>query len=135
MLYLMNKCESVSVVNDQRGSPTWAVDLSDALLSIIMAVQEGRQIPYGVYHYSNEGIITWFDFAIEIYDRGRQLGLIQKNCVVKPCSSAEYPTRVKRPAYSVLDKTKFKSTLGMGIPPWDKSLITFLEQKAVDAYS
>jgi dTDP-4-dehydrorhamnose reductase len=135
MLHLMNERDSVSVVDDQRGSPTWAGDLSDALLGIITAVQEGRQIPYGVYHYSNEGIITWFDFAREIYDQGRRLGLIKKDCAIKPCSSAEYPARVKRPAYSALDKTKFKTTLGMDIPLWDKSLITFLEQKAFNACS
>jgi dTDP-4-dehydrorhamnose reductase len=135
MLRLMNERDSVSVVDDQRGSPTWTADLAEALLGIITAVQEGRQIPYGVYHYSNEGVITWFDLACEIYDQGRRLGLIQKDCAVKPCSSAEYPARVKRPAYSALDKTKFKTTLGMDIPPWDKSLITFLEQKTFDAHS
>jgi dTDP-4-dehydrorhamnose reductase len=132
MLRLMNERDSVSVVDDQRGSPTWARDLSEALLGIVTAVQEGRSIPYGVYHYSNEGNITWFDFALEIYSQGRRLGLIKKDCAVSPCSSAGYPARVKRPAYSVLDKTKFRAALGVDIPSWDESLIKFLEQKAKD---
>jgi dTDP-4-dehydrorhamnose reductase len=132
MLRLMNERDSVSVVDDQRGSPTWAGDLSEALLGIVTAVEEGRSIPYGVYHYSNEGNITWFDFAVEIYCHGRRLGLIKKDCALKPCSSAGYPAKVKRPAYSVLDKTKFRAALGMDIPSWDESLIKFLEQKARD---
>jgi dTDP-4-dehydrorhamnose reductase len=132
MLRLMNERGSVSVVDDQRGSPTWARDLSEALLGIVTAVQEGKSIPYGVYHYSNEGNITWFDFASEIYCHGRRLGLVKKDCAVTPCSSAEYPAKVKRPAYSVLDKTKFRAALGMDIPSWDESLVKFLEQKAKD---
>jgi dTDP-4-dehydrorhamnose reductase len=132
MLRLMNERGGVSVVDDQRGSPTWAADLSEALLGIITAAGEGRHIPYGVYHYSNEGNITWFDFALEIYSQGRRLGLIKKDCALSPCSSAEYPARVTRPAYSVLDKTKFRAALGMDIPSWDESLIKFLEQKAKD---
>jgi dTDP-4-dehydrorhamnose reductase len=130
MLRLMNERDRVSVVNDQRGSPTWARDLSEALLGIVTAVQEGNPVPYGVYHYSSEGNITWFDFASEIYRHGRRLGLIKKDCAVNPCSSAEYPARVKRPVYSVLDKTKFRAALGMDIPSWDESLVKFLEQKA-----
>jgi dTDP-4-dehydrorhamnose reductase len=131
MLRLMNERDSVSVVDDQRGSPTWTRDLAEALLGIIAAVEEGRDIPYGVYHYTNEGNISWFDFAVEICRQGRRLGLIKKDCTVKPCSSAEYPAKVKRPAYSVLDKTKFRAALGMDIPSWDESLIKFLEQKAI----
>jgi dTDP-4-dehydrorhamnose reductase len=130
MLRLMNECGSVSVVDDQRGSPTWTMDLAEALLGIITAVEQGRNIPYGVYHYTNAGNITWFDFAVEICRQGRRLGLIKKDCAVKPCSSAEYPAKVKRPAYAVLDKTKFRKALGMDIPSWDESLIKFLEQKA-----
>jgi dTDP-4-dehydrorhamnose reductase len=129
MLRLMNERHRVSVVDDQRGSPTWAADLSGALLGIITAAGEGRRVPYGIYHYSNEGSISWFDFALEIYSQGRRLGLIKNACAVKPCAGSEYPARVKRPAYSVLDKTKFKAALGMDIPSWDESLVKFLEQK------
>jgi dTDP-4-dehydrorhamnose reductase len=132
MLRLMNERDSVSVVNDQRGSPTWARDLSGALLALIRTVRENHQrpagnpVPYGIYHYTNEGEIAWFDFAREIYAQGRRLGLIHKECEVKPCISAEYPSRVTRPAYSVLDKTKIRAALHLDIPSWDKSLAHYL---------
>jgi dTDP-4-dehydrorhamnose reductase len=122
MLRLMNEREEVKVVDDQRGSPTWAADLSRALLALIRACPAP-----GVYHYTNEGAVTWFDFAREIYRRGRGLGLIKKDCAVRPCTSAEYPARVTRPACSVLDKTKIKTVLGLSIPPWEESLGQYLE--------
>jgi dTDP-4-dehydrorhamnose reductase len=130
MLRLMNERDQVKVVDDQRGSPTWASDLSAALLDIITAAGEDRHVPYGIYQYTNEGSISWFDFALEIYEQGRRLGLIKKDCAVKPCTSAEYPTKVKRPGYSVLDKTKIRSALGIDIPAWDESLIKYLQTRA-----
>ncbi|MDR2246780.1 MAG: dTDP-4-dehydrorhamnose reductase [Treponema sp.] len=126
MLRLMKERDVVSVVDDQRGSPTWAYDLSGAIADIIRAWQWGRQIPYGIYHYTNEGNITWFDFAREIYEQGRRLGLLTGECSVKPCTSAEFPAKVKRPAYSVLNKTKIRVALGIDIPTWDESLIKYL---------
>jgi dTDP-4-dehydrorhamnose reductase len=133
MLRLMNERDQVKVVDDQRGSPTRAADLSEALLGIITAAGEGRHVPYGIYQYTNEGSISWFDFALEIYEQGRRLGLIKKDCAVIPCTSAEYPAKVKRPGYSVLDKTKIRTALGIDIPAWDESLIKYLEQKAKEA--
>jgi dTDP-4-dehydrorhamnose reductase len=130
MLRLMNEKPSVSVVDDQKGSPTWAYDLSGAIADIINAAHLDRQIPYGVYHFSNEGSITWFDFAREIYEQGRNLGLIRKDCGIKPCASAEYPAKVKRPAYSVLDKGKIKAALGSAIPEWQASLERYLKSIA-----
>ena len=94
------------------------------MLAVINA--GGRDIPFGIYHYTNEGDITWFDFAAEIYRQGRELGRIAKDCAVLPCTSAEYPAKVKRPAYSVLDKSKIKSAAGIRIPCWDASLKEFL---------
>ncbi|MDR2478029.1 MAG: dTDP-4-dehydrorhamnose reductase [Treponema sp.] len=126
MFRLMNERDSVLVVNDQRGSPTWAGDLAELITEIIKADCRGRTIPYGIYHYSNKGDITWFDFASEIYSQGRRLGLIEKDCAVKPCVSTEYPSKVNRPAYSVLDKTKIAAALGVNIPAWDESLTTYL---------
>jgi len=126
MLRLMNERDEVKVVNDQRGSPTWAFDLASAVLAVITAADQGKNIPFGMYHYTNEGDISWFDFAQEIYQQGRELGRISKNCAVKPCTSAEYPAKVKRPAYSVLNKSKIKAALGIDIPAWDKSLKEFL---------
>ncbi|MCL1931031.1 MAG: dTDP-4-dehydrorhamnose reductase [Treponema sp.] len=127
MLRLMNERDEVKVVNDQQGSPTWAFDLASALLAVIAAADTGKNIPFGIYHYTNEGNITWFDFAKEIYRQGRGLGRINKNCAVKSCTSAEYPAKVKRPAYSVLDKSKIKAALGIAIPAWDASLKEFLQ--------
>ncbi|MDR3146797.1 MAG: NAD(P)-dependent oxidoreductase, partial [Treponema sp.] len=128
MLRLMNEREEVNVVDDQRGSPTWAGDLSRVLLSLILACDTPGALPApGLYHYTNEGASTWFDFAREIFRQGQGLGLIKKDCAVRPCTSAEYPARVTRPAYSVLDKTKIKTALGLAIPPWEESLARFLK--------
>jgi len=129
MLRLMNERDEVKVVNDQRGSPTWTFDLAAVILTLINTVDSGKEIPFGVYHFTNEGNITWFDFAKEIYRQGREQGRITKDCAVNPCTSAEYPAKVKRPAYSVLDKSKIKSALGIKIPAWDESLKEFLKKQ------
>jgi dTDP-4-dehydrorhamnose reductase len=120
MLRLMNERDEIKVVNDQRGSPTWSYDLANTILAV-------NNIPFGIYHFSNEGDTTWFDFAKEIYKQGKELGLIKKDCNVKPCTSAEYPSKVRRPAYSLLDKSKIKKALGIEIPAWDKSLKEFFK--------
>ena len=127
MLRLMNERDEVKVVNDQRGSPTWARDLASAIIALLQAVDSGKTVPSGIYHYTNEGNITWFDFAKEIFRQGWELGRISKDCIVKPCTSAEYPAKVTRPTYSVLDKTKIKTTLKIDIPAWDKSLKEYLK--------
>jgi dTDP-4-dehydrorhamnose reductase len=127
MLRLMREWNTVSVVNDQRGSPTWTRDLAEAIITLIRAVDGGRTVPPGIYHYTNEGNITWFDFARQIYALGRELGLLTGDCTVKPCTSAEFPSKVRRPAYSVLDKTKIKAALGLEIPLWDQSLKEYLK--------
>jgi len=122
MLRLMKEKESISVVNDQKGSPTWAYDLAKAIIEIIKQSNESKTVPYGIYHYTNEGEITWYDFAKEIYKQAREQGILIKDSEVKPCTSAEFPAKVTRPAYSVLDKTKIKTTLGINIPIWNESL-------------
>jgi dTDP-4-dehydrorhamnose reductase len=127
MLRLMNGRDEIKVVNDQWGSPTWAYDLAGTVLAFIKAADSGKDIPFGIYHYTNEGNITWFDFASEIYSRGRELGRVTRDCTVLPCASAEYPSKVKRPAYSVLDKTKIRAALGLKIPAWDESLKEYLK--------
>jgi dTDP-4-dehydrorhamnose reductase len=137
MLSLMRERDSVSVVNDQRGSPTWAFDLAGTIITLIQTAdsgksrENGKTIPRGIYHFSGEASsdagITWFDFASAIYDRARARGLLTKPCAIKPCTSAEFPAKVKRPAYSVLDKTKIKAALGITIPDWKESLEEFLK--------
>jgi dTDP-4-dehydrorhamnose reductase len=122
MLRLMNEQDEIKVVNDQHGSPTWTLDLASVVLKIAT-----DDIQFGIYHFTDEGNITWFDFAREIYKQGRELGLISKDCAVKPCTSNEYPSKVKRPMYSVLDKSKIKAALGIEIPAWDISLGEYLK--------
>ncbi|MDR0301845.1 MAG: dTDP-4-dehydrorhamnose reductase [Treponema sp.] len=126
MLRLMNEQDEIKVVNDQLGSPTWTFDLSSTVLAFIKIVESGKNIPFGIYHFTNEGNISWFDFAKEIFKQGREHGRITKDCAVKPCTSADYPAKVKRPAYSVLDKSKI-AALGIEIPAWDISLREFLK--------
>jgi dTDP-4-dehydrorhamnose reductase len=120
MLRLMNEKDEIKVVNDQRGSPTWAYDLAQAVLAV-------DNITFGIYHYTNEGNITWFDFAKEIYKQGKDTGFIKKDCMITPCTSAEYPSKVKRPSYSVLDKNKIKKAMGIEIKSWDESLKDYLK--------
>jgi dTDP-4-dehydrorhamnose reductase len=112
MLRLMQSKEEIGVVADQQGSPTYAADLAKAILSIVTS---GKWVS-GIYHYSNEGVITWFDFAKAIQE------YIQSNCRVNAIPTSAFPTPAKRPAYSVLDKEKIKSTFGVAIPDWRDSL-------------
>jgi dTDP-4-dehydrorhamnose reductase len=127
MLRLMRERDAVPVVDDQRGSPTWAFDLANTIAALITAVDKGKPVPFGIYHYTNEGNSTWFEFAQEIYRQGRELGLLTRDCAVTPCTSAEFPARVTRPAYSVLDTSKIKAALGITIPEWGASLGEFLK--------
>jgi len=126
MLKLMNSRDSVGVVADQKGSPTWARDLAAAILTI---VGTPRAIA-GIYHFTDEGEISWYEFAKEIYAQGRELGLIGHECDIRPLMTAEYPTKAKRPAYSVLSKDKIKDTFGVSVPQWQESLSRYLEEQA-----
>ncbi|MEN9548243.1 MAG: hypothetical protein RIR12_834 [Bacteroidota bacterium] len=116
MLKLMQERESINVVADQIGSPTYAADLAAAMMHIILS---GKWVP-GIYHYSNDGIISWFDFAVAIKNEA------SLNCIISPIPSSAYPTPAKRPAYSVLDKSKITRTFELPILPWLQSLQTCL---------
>ena len=129
MLRLMNEKDSLKVVNDQRGSPTYAVDLAKAVLRIIQFDNHR----YGVYHYSNEGNITWYDFACEIYRQGKRMGLIKKDCSVEPCTSSEFPQKAHRPSFSLLNKQKIKETFSLSIPQWNESLSSYLKGVTLNA--
>ena len=124
MLRLMNERESLKVVNDQRGSPTYAVDLAKAVLRI-MQLDNHR---YGIYHYSNEGNITWYDFACEIYKQAKNIGLITSECSVIPCTSTEFSQKAHRPSFSLLNKEKIKVSFSLSIPQWDESLSSYLKE-------
>ena len=115
MLRLTAEREQLNVVFDQVGTPTYAGDLALAIFSIIEAgVYEGNE---GVYHFSNEGVCSWYDFAVEIAAAAGHT-----NCRINPCHSSEFPSPVTRPPYSVLDKTKIKNTFDIDIPHWRESM-------------
>ena len=115
MMRLTAEREQVNVVFDQVGTPTYAGDLALAIFSIIEAgVYEGNE---GIYHFSNEGVCSWYDFAVEIAAVAGNTG-----CRVNPCHSSEFPSPVTRPSYSVLDKTKIKETFDIDIPHWRESM-------------
>lgn len=115
MLNLTSTKPQLKVVFDQVGTPTYAQDLADAIVDIISRRQlEGNE---GTYHFSNEGVCSWYDFAKTIASKaGNDV------CDIRPCHSDEFPSVVVRPSYSVLDKTKFKETFGRDIPYWVDSL-------------
>lgn len=125
MLSLTADKPSLKVVFDQVGTPTYAGDLAYAIFSIIEnGAVEGND---GIYHYSNEGVCSWFDFTKEI---ARQAG--HNDCDIQPCHSNEFPSKVIRPAYSVLDKTKFKQTFNLAVPYWTDSLARCLQNLKAD---
>lgn len=115
MLRLTEEKEELKVVFDQAGTPTYAGDLAGAICTIL----EGRKYDgcEGTYHYSNEGVCSWYDFTKAIAEYAGH-----RRCDIQPCHSDEFPSKVKRPSYSVLDKTKFKTTFGLAIPYWRDSL-------------
>lgn len=115
MLSLTATKPELKVVFDQVGTPTYAQDLADAIVDI---VENGRMDgKEGTYHYSNEGVCSWYDFTKMIAEIAGS-----HHCDIRPCHSDEFPSPVKRPSYSVLDKTKFKDTFGLKIPYWTDSL-------------
>ena len=115
MLDLTATKPSLKVVFDQTGTPTYAYDLAAAICDIIeQRKYEGRD---GIYHYSNEGVCSWYDFTKAIAEYAGHTA-----CDIQPCHSDEFPSKVVRPSYSVLDKTKIKTTFGLKVPYWTDSL-------------
>ena len=121
MLRLTKEKESLNVVFDQVGTPTYAGDLALVIFSIIEGnIYIGNE---GTYHFSNEGVCSWYDFATEI-----AIAAGHEGCNIQPCHSSEFPSKVTRPPYSVLDKTKIKKTFGVEIPHWRESMIYCLKR-------
>ncbi len=120
MLNLTNTKPQLKVVFDQCGTPTYALDLAKAIHHIV----EGRRYEghSGIYHYSNEGVCSWYDFTKAIASLSGHTA-----CDIQPCHSTEFPSPVTRPAYSVLDKTKIKETFGVSVPYWMESLQSCLQ--------
>jgi dTDP-4-dehydrorhamnose reductase len=117
MSRLMQERDSLNVVNDQIGSPTYATDLAQAIMTIIT----NQYWQSGIYHFSNEGEISWYEFALAIQEIG---GF---DCAISGIPSSAYPTPAKRPQYSLLDKTKIKETFGVVVPDYKESLVKCME--------
>lgn len=127
MIRLMADKDQIGVVSDQYGTPTYAADFAEAIMKIISTLENPtRPLPLptygGIYHFTNEGEITWYDFAVAIKE------LTASNCRVNAIPTAEYPTPAKRPAYSVLDKTKIRDTFDIPIRDWKASLVVCIEK-------
>ena len=136
MTKAMNSHESVRVVNDQKGTPTYAPDLASVILRFIDKNDNAKSFfgknsapAYGIYHFTDAGQITWFDFAAEIYRLGRKFGRITQDCVVNPCTTEEFGANVQRPAWSVLSKDKIARALKIKIPEWQNSLEKFIKSE------
>lgn len=126
MLRLMKKRSEIGVVADQRGSPTWARDLARALVAVLKD-HTGKS---GIYHFTDEGDISWYDFAVAIYKKGRGLGILERDCRIVPLTTDQYPTKARRPAYSVLSKEKIQKAFGVVAPAWEVSLCHFMDEVA-----
>jgi dTDP-4-dehydrorhamnose reductase len=113
MLKLGAERDELNIIADQVGTPTYAIDLANAIFDIIAS----SSTAYGIYHYSNEGVTSWFDFAKAIFD------ISETRVNVNPIPGSAYPTKATRPAFSVMDKTKIKETFGIEIPYWRDSLL------------
>ena len=142
MLQLTAERPTLNVVYDQCGTPTYALDLARAICTILQDYNtsltahhilppiegrdgEGSSPSYpktGIYHYSNLGVCSWYDFTQMIQHTANTLSAEQRHCNIRPCLSSQYPSPVKRPSYSVLDKTKIQETFGLDIPYWTDSL-------------
>ncbi len=117
MIKLGTERDALNVIFDQVGTPTYAADLAVAILKVLSA----EKFVSGLYHYSNEGVCSWYDFTKKIHK------LAGVTCTVKPIETKEYPTRTPRPHYSVLNKSKIKATYGIEIPYWEDSLEKCIE--------
>lgn len=123
MLRLAQDRDELSVVNDQMGTPTHAVDLAKALLVIAEAIGQDKNIDYGgVYHFSNKGACSWYDFALKIFE------LQNISIKVNAIPTSQFPTPAKRPAYSVLDKSKIREVFGVKPPQWELGLQQAISQ-------
>ncbi len=118
MLKLGAERDELGVIADQVGTPTYAIDLANVIFDVI----ESRSRAFGTYHYSNEGVTSWYDFATAIFQ------LSETSVKVNPIPGSAYPTKAKRPAFSVMDKSKIKSTFNLTIPYWRDSLAKCIKQ-------
>ena len=121
MMRLMKERESLNIVADQKGRPTYAKDLAIATMKMIEALHDGKTIN-GVFHYANTGETTWFDFAAKIK------AIAGLTCALNPIETKDFPTPAKRPAYSVLDTSKIEEALSLSIPHWEDALASCMKE-------
>lgn len=121
VLRLGKERDQLGFVFDQIGTPTYAGDLAEAILAVVVADEKEGFVP-GIYHYSNEGVCSWYDFTVKV------LQIAGIECDVRPIETKDYPTRAVRPLYSVLNKGKIKETYGLNIPYWEDSLCVCLKK-------
>lgn len=136
---LLKEKEEINVVNDQIGSPTYSKVLSENIVNLVKNIISNdnkkieNKIKFGIYHYSDDGILSWFNFAEKIMEFTLKFGIINEKKLINPIKTSEYQTPAKRPSYSVFDKTKIKEILGFNICKWDKNLENyFKEWKQID---
>jgi len=122
MVKLMKEKDEINVVNDQFGSPTYAADLAEAILQTIATfpTHDSLLTTHGIYHFSNKGIISWYDLAVAIKE------LTGSKCKINPIPTSQYPTAAKRPAYSALDNAKIQHVFGIKLKGWKESLAACL---------
>jgi dTDP-4-dehydrorhamnose reductase len=116
MIRLGTEKEELGVIFDQAGTPTYAADLASALMQMLVENSNGAK-KYGIYHYSNEGVASWYDFTKAIHE------IWNIKCKVNPIKTKDFPTPAKRPHYSVMDKTKIKTNFSIEIPHWREALL------------
>lgn len=131
MLRLGSQRDALSVVADQFGCPTQAGSIADTLLQLARRFADQGTLAWGLYHYSGRSPCSWFDFAVEIFRQAHLAGMLGKRPEVSPISTAQYPTPARRPAWSVLDCSKFESTFGLATRDWHDDLAVVLEKLAM----
>ncbi len=127
MLRLGNERPEVRVVADQVGTPTWAQHIAEAVTHLVQASEDASDDFYGIYHFTNSGVCSWYDFAIAIFEEAYRLALISQKPNVIPITTAEYPVPAKRPSYSVLDNSKIRLLLQDHPPHWREALRKMLK--------
>jgi dTDP-4-dehydrorhamnose reductase len=131
ILRLAKEREELKIVVDQIGSPTYTGDLAKAIFTLLERVTDGQEMLYGIYHFSNSGDCSWYDFATEIVARAKDLGLEVKLQTIKPITTEEYPLPAVRPAHSVFNKSKYEAVAKESIPQWQISLKVYLAERQV----
>lgn len=126
MLRLAKRGDELSVVADQYGCPISAVSIASVLWQLAIKYQQDKNLPWGIYHFSNSPACTWYEFALEIFKQAKHQELIYKEPKVYAITTAEYPTAAKRPGWSVLCSTKIESLLGFQVPSWKNELSQLL---------